>query len=105
MLATLSTRAGDPGTARDSADLISGTLLIEEIGDWSLSEQTALMQFLEMSRKRGATATDARPVRLISGTDYWLLDLVAAKQFRGDLFYRLNVIHLVLPSGASRRFV
>jgi transcriptional regulator of acetoin/glycerol metabolism len=101
-LGRLSTPALDRRLAPNTTDPIAGTLLIEEIGDWSLSEQTALMEFLEMTSRRADTAIAARSTRLISGTDYWLLDLVATKQFREDLFYRLNVIHLVLPSGASR---
>jgi DNA-binding NtrC family response regulator len=101
-LARLSTPAVEGRAAQDTTDPLSGTFLIEEIGDWSLIEQAALMGFLEMTGRRADRPIEARSMRLISGTGYWLFDLVATKQFREDLFYRLNVIHLVLPSDASR---
>jgi len=86
--------------------LAPGTLLIEEVADWDHTQQTQLMRFLEWMNLQGgagATARGARATRLISGTSHWLLDRVAARQFREDLFYRLNVIHLVLPTPAAAK--
>ena len=84
--------------------LNGGTLFIEEIGQWTWRQQSDLARFLEriaMSRiPNGGPAA-----RLISGTDYWLLDRVAAHEFRADLFYRLNTIHVVLPTGRRTRAV
>jgi len=60
------------------------------------------MRFLEWMNGRGAM-TGSRSTRLISGTSHWLMDRVASKQFREDLFYRLNVIHLVLPTPVPAR--
>jgi DNA-binding NtrC family response regulator len=81
-----------------------GTVLIEEVADLSLAQQGDLMMLVE----HGAVRNDLRShrmlaTRVISATGHWLLDRVAAKQFRADLFYRLNAIHLVLPPGLVRR--
>jgi transcriptional regulator of acetoin/glycerol metabolism len=92
-----------PSAARP---LPPGTLLIEEVAAWDLAQQTQLMRFLEWMNLRGgagANARGTRATRLISGTSHWLMDRVASKQFREDLFYRLNVIHLVLPDTAIAR--
>jgi|SRR5438105_3009422 len=83
-----------------------GTLLIEEVAEWDLPQQTQLMRFLEWMNLHGgagATSGGTRATRLISGTSHWLMDRVASNQFREDLFYRLNVIHLVLPAAAPAR--
>jgi transcriptional regulator with PAS, ATPase and Fis domain len=42
------------------------------------------------------------PLRLITASAFPLLDLVEEERFRDDLFYRLNMVHLVLPSGIAR---
>ena len=83
-----------------------GTLLIEEVAEWDYAQQTQLMRFLEWMNLHGgagATARGARATRLISGTSHWLMDRVTTRQFREDLFYRLNVIHLVLPTPAAAK--
>jgi transcriptional regulator of acetoin/glycerol metabolism len=78
----------------------AGTILIEEIADLSWDQQSQLVRILEWPIVQGwdRRANLSRNARLITGTRYELLDLVAARQFRADLFYRLNVIHIVLPS-------
>jgi transcriptional regulator of acetoin/glycerol metabolism len=78
----------------------AGTILIEEIADLSWEQQSQLLRILEWPVVQGwdRRANPSRDARLITGTRYELLDLVAARQFRADLFYRLNVIHIVLPS-------
>ena len=82
--------------------LKAGTLFIEEIGQWTWRQQSHLARFLERIA-RPHLPNDQPAARLISGTDYWLLDRVAAHEFRADLFYRLNTIHVVLPSPRSAR--
>jgi DNA-binding NtrC family response regulator len=77
--------------------LAGGTLFIEEIAEWTLPQQSDLVRFVERIAPPG-TADGKPPARLISATDSWLHDRVAAREFRLDLFYRLNVIHLVLPA-------
>jgi DNA-binding NtrC family response regulator len=82
--------------------LTGGTLFIEEIGEWTMRQQSDLVRFVERIAPPGMSDGQL-PARLISATDYWLHDRVAAREFRLDLFYRLNAIHLALP--AARRAV
>jgi len=99
-------RYAEGAAAAVARPLPPGTLLIEEVAEWDFAQQTQLMRFLEWMNLRGgagANARGTRATRLISGTSHWLTDLVASKQFREDLFYRLNVIHLVLPDTAAAR--
>jgi transcriptional regulator of acetoin/glycerol metabolism len=75
-----------------------GTLLIEEVADLSWEEQSKLLLFLEHATQRNhSQPRGVRDARIMSGTGHQLLNRVASKQFRADLFYRLNTIHLVLP--------
>jgi transcriptional regulator of acetoin/glycerol metabolism len=92
---------GGQDGSRASA-LTGGTLFIEEIGQWTWRQQSDLARFLERIAKP-QTPNGQPSARLISGTDCWLLDRVAAREFRPDLFYRLNAIHLVLPAGRRAR--
>ena len=85
-----------------------GTVLIEEVAHWSLDEQARFSCCLErVSRARNAGGAGVRPApfRLITASASALLDLVEAERFRDDLFYRLNMVHLVLPSGIARAMV
>lgn len=91
-------RDGDVGLA-------GGTVLIEEVAHWSLEEQARFSCCLErVSRARNAGRAGVRPApfRLITASACALHDLVEAERFRDDLFYRLNMVHLVLPSGIAR---
>jgi len=83
----------------------SGTLLLDEIGDMSLNMQVKLlrvMQEREFERVGGGEkiGTD---VRIIGATNKSLRERVAQGAFREDLFYRLNVIHIVVPPLRERR--
>jgi transcriptional regulator of acetoin/glycerol metabolism len=80
---------------------LGGTLLIEEVGDLSWAQQTELLSYLER-RAVGADGTAAvasGDPRIISASSYGLFDRIASTEFRPDLFYRLNLIHVVFPLG------
>ena len=78
----------------------AGTILIEEVADLSSDQQSQLSRILESRTVQGwdHRANLSLDARIISGTSHQLLERVAAGQFRADLFYRLNVIHIVLPA-------
>src|SRR5262249_17896352 len=84
----------------------SGTIFLDEIGEMTLRMQGLLLRFLEtgeiqkVGAERGGKALN---VRVIAATNRNLRDLIAQGQFREDLFYRLNVIHLVVPPLRERR--
>lgn len=82
-----------------------GTLCLDEIGDIPLSVQTKLLQVLEEKQIKplGQTASIQVDVRLIASTNCNLQEKIAAKQFREDLFYRLNVVNLHMPPLRDRR--
>jgi len=76
-----------------------GTLLLDEIGDMSLSGQAKLLRVLE--EKTIVRVGGSRPihtdVRVLAATNQKLVELVRAKRFREDLYFRLNVVSLELP--------
>jgi transcriptional regulator with PAS, ATPase and Fis domain len=84
----------------------NGTIFLDEIGEMTLRMQGLLLRFLETGelQKVGAERV-GRPanVRVIAATNRNLRDMVAQGQFREDLFYRINVIHLVVPPLRERR--
>lgn len=82
-----------------------GTLFLDEIGDMPLSLQVKVLRALQERMIRPVGSTQAIPinVRLISATHRDLMVEMKAQQFREDLFYRINVVNLVLPSLAERR--
>jgi transcriptional regulator of acetoin/glycerol metabolism len=86
---------------RDLEGLAGGTAFIEEVAHWTLEEQAQFSDRLErLARARGTSPTLQRaPLRIVSGSASCLIDLVHARRFGADLFYRLNMVHLVLPSG------
>ena len=81
-----------------------GTLFLDEVADLPLSMQVKLLRILQEKkvRKVGATAEEAIDVRIISATHQHLAELVQAGRFRQDLYYRLNVIELAMPSLRDR---
>jgi DNA-binding NtrC family response regulator len=84
----------------------NGTIFLDEIGEMTLRMQGLLLRFLETGeiQKVGAERMSmATNVRVIAATNRNLRDLIAQGQFREDLFYRLNVIHLVVPPLRQRR--
>lgn len=82
-----------------------GTLFLDEIGDMPLSLQVKVLRALQerMIRPVGSTQTTPIDVRLISATHRDLMAEMKTQQFREDLFYRINVVNLVLPALAERR--
>ena len=82
-----------------------GTLLLDEIGDMPIALQVKLLRVLQEKQVHpvGAATAVATDVRIISASHRDLRAEVAAGNFREDLFYRLNVVSLVLPSLAERR--
>jgi two-component system, NtrC family, response regulator PilR len=77
-----------------------GTLFLDEVGDLPLAMQVKLLRVIQEKRVRklGDTAEQAVDFRVISATHQNLNDKVNAGEFRQDLFYRLNVIELRMPS-------
>jgi Nif-specific regulatory protein len=76
-----------------------GTLFLDEIGDMSLNGQSKLLRVLEekVVVRVGGSTPISTDVRVIAATNQNLVELVAKKQFREDLFFRLNVVTLRLP--------
>jgi transcriptional regulator with PAS, ATPase and Fis domain len=84
----------------------NGTIFLDEIGEMTLRMQGLLLRFLETGeiQKVGAERLGAATnVRVIAATNRNLRELIAQGQFREDLFYRLNVIHLIVPPLRERR--
>jgi two-component system response regulator PilR (NtrC family) len=76
-----------------------GTLFLDEVAELPLAMQVKLLRAIQEKRVRkvGATQEDPVDVRITCATHQNLAALVAAGRFRQDLFYRLNVIELVMP--------
>jgi transcriptional regulator with PAS, ATPase and Fis domain len=77
-----------------------GTLFLDEVGEMSFRMQALLLRFLENGEIQPVGADDARTtvdVRVIAATHRNLTERVAAGEFREDLFYRLRVIHFMVP--------
>jgi DNA-binding NtrC family response regulator len=81
-----------------------GTLFLDEIGDLPIAIQVKLLRFLQDHRYEplGATRTVQADVRIIAATNRDLGVLVKAGTFRDDLFYRLNIMQIPLPTLAQR---
>lgn len=77
-----------------------GTLLLDEVADLPLNMQVKLLRAIQEKkvRKVGATEEEAVDVRIISATHHNLAERVRQGNFRQDLYYRLNVISLQMPS-------
>jgi two-component system response regulator GlrR len=97
------------GATRDHAGLFraatGGTLFLDEIGDMPASLQVKLLRALQekVIRPVGATDSVAVDVRIISATHQDLRQALEQGVFREDLYYRLNVVNLELPTLAARR--
>ncbi|MCK5339677.1 MAG: sigma 54-interacting transcriptional regulator, partial [Desulfobulbaceae bacterium] len=82
-----------------------GTLFLDEIGDTPLSIQVKLLRVLQEKSVRpvGSSQADLIDVRILSATNRDLEDAIAEGNFRQDLYYRLNVVSLEIPSLIQRR--
>ncbi len=77
----------------------NGTLLLDEIGDLPLELQPKLLRALQEQEfeRLGCGRTIRVNVRVVAATNQDLAKLVSVRQFRADLYYRLNVIPILLP--------
>ena len=82
-----------------------GTLFLDEVGNLSMETQGKLLRVLETKRVRkvGDTAEHEVNIRLVAATNRELADLVKEGQFREDLYYRLNVVPILLPPLRERQ--
>jgi transcriptional regulator with GAF, ATPase, and Fis domain len=82
-----------------------GTLFLDEVGDIPLELQTKLLRVLQEQEfeRLGSNQTLQVNVRLIAATNCDLIRKVAEKQFRSDLYYRLNVFPICVPPLRQRR--
>jgi len=82
-----------------------GTLFLDEFGDIPMATQVALLRVLELGtfQRVGGTATITVDVRLICATNRDLVQAVRDKLFREDLYYRINVVALEVPSLRERK--
>jgi two-component system response regulator GlrR len=96
------------GAHQDTAGLFreadGGTLFLDEIGDMPLSLQVKLLRALQerMVRPVGSSQSIAIDVRIISATHKDLQEAMQTNEFREDLFYRLNVVNLEIPTLKER---
>ena len=76
-----------------------GTLFLDEIGELPMSMQAKLLRFLQNGEVQRLGSSDVHrvDVRVVCASNVRLFDLVQAKQFRQDLYYRLAIFPLVLP--------
>jgi len=82
-----------------------GTLFLDEIGSMDVALQVKFLRALDSGeiRRVGETRPRTVSVRIIAATNQDLPDAIEKGLFRGDLFYRLNVVHLHLPPLSERR--
>jgi DNA-binding NtrC family response regulator len=82
-----------------------GTLFIDEIDSLSVSAQGKVLRLLQEHTYRplGSDSYKQADVRIIAATNRTLESLVAHKQFRADLFFRINVLRIHLPALRERR--
>lgn len=94
-------RGGKPGKF-EMAD--GGTLFLDEVGDMTMDEQIALLRVLQERKvvRIGGDKVIPVDVRVICATNKNLLEAVEKGTFRNDLYYRLNVVRIVIPALRDR---
>ena len=82
-----------------------GTLFLDEIGELSLPMQVKLLRVLQEKKfhRVGGNRDISTDVRILAATNKNLGDMVAAGDFRSDLYYRLNVLQLMVPPLRERK--
>ena len=82
-----------------------GTIFLDEVGDMPLSAQAKILRVLQDNEitRIGGTKTIKTDVRLIAATNRDLATLISEDKFREDLYYRLRVIDIQMPSLSERR--
>ena len=82
-----------------------GTLLLDEVGELPAEMQTKLLRFLETKEyyQLGSPDLHTSDLKIIASTNADLSIAIKEKRFRKDLFYRLNVVHLTIPTLSSRK--
>ena len=101
-------RGSFTGAVQDKTGLVqsadSGTLFLDEIADLPLSMQVKLLRVIQEQTIRpvGSSQEVAVDVRILSATHKKLSDMVVSGDFREDLYYRINVIELHVPSLRER---
>jgi DNA-binding NtrC family response regulator len=82
-----------------------GTLFLDEVGDLSLESQVKLLRLIENQEvtRLGGTRPVKANVRIIAATNIDLMRAVERGDFRKDLFWRLNVVKIILPNLSERR--
>ncbi len=104
-----SVRGAFTGAERDRAGVVEtargGTVFLDEAGEIPLEFQSKLLRFLQEKEYRpvGSAVTKAAEVRIIAATNRQLERMVRDGQFRADLFYRLDVLRIDVPSLRERR--
>jgi DNA-binding NtrC family response regulator len=97
------------GAWKDKRGLVEegheGTLFLDEIGDLSVNMQTKLLRLLQEGEYKpvGSLVTKKADIRFVAATNHHLKADINEKHFREDLYYRLNVIHIDLPSLKERK--
>jgi DNA-binding NtrC family response regulator len=95
-------KKGKPGLVEEAAE---GTLFMDEVGDLSLEAQSKLLRFLEEGEyyRVGGTKKRMAQTRIVAATNKNLLAMVPAGLFRQDLYHRLAVIKIEVPSLNQRQ--
>jgi transcriptional regulator with PAS, ATPase and Fis domain len=103
-------RGSFTGAYRDRSGVFEqahrGTVFMDEIGETTPRMQGLLLRFMETGEIQRVGSDQAQTrvdVRVIAATNRVLMDSVASKTFREDLYYRLNVIHLCVPPLRERK--
>jgi DNA-binding NtrC family response regulator len=97
------------GAAQDRAGLFEfangGTLFMDEIGELPMAAQAKLLRVLQNSevQRVGSPAVRKVDVRVVAATNRDLRQMVAQKQFRDDLYYRLSMVEIHLPRLTARQ--
>ena len=102
-------RGSFTGAAADKAGLFEhangGTLFLDEIGDMPLATQAKLLRVLQNQEVQRVGSLTARKVdvRVVAATNHNLRSAIQEKRFREDLFYRLSMVEIQVPSLAQRK--